>query len=186
MARIAFSDDLLTGHPDVDRQHRALFQVAEALLRLEEPGVEILGKVFRFLESYVRVHFAAEERAMVEMAWPRLEHHRKQHRLFLMRVREIRQAQEGGEPLASLHARLHVLFEDWFVQHIQAVDRPMAEALRAAEAASGKPQELPSVKKLVEQGDLPRSTLRLKEVHWEGDGVPWDERWSRRPPARRS
>lgn len=61
-----WSDDLKTGLPEIDEQHKALIQQFNELLSAcaQNNGQEELTRFVRFLTVYVRIHFQDEEKFM--------------------------------------------------------------------------------------------------------------------------
>jgi hemerythrin len=75
---------LAIGIPEIDRQHRALFERAEefeAAVKARKPAYH-LEELFSYLENYVRTHFEAEERLVRERDFPHLAQHVKEHQDF--------------------------------------------------------------------------------------------------------
>jgi hemerythrin-like metal-binding protein len=130
MLRLEFPDDLLTGHDEVDRQHRMLFDAADRVLAVKEATKDTVVPAIRFLLSYVHYHFRAEEALMDAIAHDRADHHRRQHAMLREAAERIKEAALAGEDLGKLAARLHVLMLDGYVFHIRNVDAPLAAAAR--------------------------------------------------------
>ncbi len=163
MLRLEFPESLLTGHAEVDRQHRILFDAADRVLAVREASRDTVIPAIRFLLSYVHYHFRAEEALMDAIGYDRAEHHRRQHTMLREAVEQVKEAVLAGEDMDRIAARLHVLFLDGYVFHIRNVDAPLAAAARA----KGKEGEdaLPPSRVLVQAGwlssehegvDLPR------------------------------
>jgi hemerythrin-like metal-binding protein len=164
------TDDLLTGHADVDRQHRMLFALARTFAEAQAPDRELVIRSLRFLIGYVAFHFAAEEKAMEDSAYPRRDHHTRQHALLREQVEAIRQGALAGESRQKVAARLHVLLTDFYMQHIRTVDRAFAVfAAKTAIASKTAIAALPTSEALVRAG-------RLDPEH---DGI--ENRWDPRP-----
>jgi hemerythrin-like metal-binding protein len=130
MLRLEFPDDLLTGHAEVDRQHRMLFDAADRVLAVKQATRDTVVPALRFLLSYVHYHFGAEEALMDAIAYDRAEHHKRQHKMLREAAEAVKEAALAGEDLARVAARLHVLFLDGYVFHIRHVDAPLAAAAR--------------------------------------------------------
>lgn len=146
MMQLELTDDLLTGDPDIDRQHRELFNLGNRVLFPERGGEDPREPrhALRFLASYVREHFAAEEAVMRSALLPGLERHQAEHRRFRDELHAlVTQAKASGVDRA-VQVRLHFLLSDWFVQHLRYWDRRLAEALRE-ERASGREHEVPAL-----------------------------------------
>jgi hemerythrin len=128
MQRLEITDDLLTGITAVDDQHRELFRWGNALL-FPEGGVlsrDELINGLRYLEAYVGFHFATEEQAMEQTAYPRSEAHHWQHTHFRREIRELADLAGFEGPSRALALKLHYLLYDWFVGHIRFSDEQFA------------------------------------------------------------
>lgn len=116
----------------VDEQHRALFGAINAFHEAVAQGHEsdAVARTLDFLRSYGEQHFADEESALAGMAYPRLDQHRRQHRLFLDQVSAFRnQLLEGGSGLG--HSMSQFL-GSWLVNHIMVADKAYASFLRGS------------------------------------------------------
>src|ERR1700688_4795249 len=83
----------------LDRQHQALFEVAQelydALSRAE--GMEVAEDVFSRLIDYSTNHFQAEENLMEKQQYPRLKTHREEHRAFADELRNFKKGFHAGD-----------------------------------------------------------------------------------------
>ena len=86
-----WNDTYSIGVPEIDEQHKVLFECIE---RLEAPQDEqqrglSMYYVMEQLKDYVRVHFAVEEIVMRLFDYPGLEAHAKEHRAFSARLEAL-------------------------------------------------------------------------------------------------
>jgi hemerythrin len=126
-----FSDDLRTGHEDIDRQHASLF---EAVNRLHEAmrshsSRQVQGEVLAFLRTYTMEHFGAEESLMGEHGYPELASHKALHDDLVLQVRELEGKYAAGSMTLSIMT-LHFL-KDWLTSHIREHDQKFAAYLRS-------------------------------------------------------
>jgi hemerythrin len=147
VAHLELTDDLLTGNAEIDRQHRELFEQGNRMLFPTDARDE--ARAFRhgmrYLASYVREHFAAEESAMRKAMLPGLERHRAEHQRFRGELRQIVVDAKAGGVDRSMQVRLHFLLTDWFAQHLRYWDKQLAEGLRE-EREAGRVHEVPELK----------------------------------------
>ena len=140
------SDDLLTGHAEIDRQHRELYEQGNRILFPENSRDE--SKAFRhglrFLAGYVREHFAAEESAMRTAMLPGFERHRAEHRRFRAELRQVEFTAKAKGVDRAVQVRLHFLLSDWFAQHLRYWDKRLAEALQE-EREAGREHQVPGL-----------------------------------------
>jgi len=121
----AWTKGLETGHPEIDQQHRTLF---DTLFRLKTAleggdGTHELIKTFDFLRAYAAIHFRMEEEWMARHAYPQAEAHREWHRHFTVQVKALADAPAGDPELKG--AEVVRFLENWFVRHIQQEDLRM-------------------------------------------------------------
>jgi hypothetical protein len=110
---------------------------------------------------------------MDKMNYEKSKQHRNQHDVLRGLVKEIQQEAAGGQPVARLEARVHALFQSWYIYHIQEWDKPLAQFLRNIQAAGGD-QEWPSVERLI---DANKITLGDDEIDLSAIRVVAQERW---------
>lgn len=117
--------ELETGFPELDTQHRKLFDMIEQITGLieaptiDEPAVQTL---IGFLEGYARDHFECEERCMAETNCPTRSVNSEAHLLFLNGVVRFKQdfadKAEKREFLSILQASMRA----WLRNHILKID----------------------------------------------------------------
>jgi len=116
----------------VDHQHRGLFNAVNAFHDAVAAGHESgqVAGTLDLLEAYGAGHFAEEEAMLERHAYPSLDHHRRQHRLFLDQVVAFRsQLTQGGSGLG--HSMSQFL-GSWLVNHIMVADKAYASFLRGS------------------------------------------------------
>jgi len=137
---LRWSEALDTGFADVDREHRQLLDLLNALAHARHTGAGAseLGAVCGRLNRYAREHFQHEEALMA--AWPidaaRRAVHQRAHRAFSERI-ERAGALIDTDPQAVVDHLLSFLV-NWLLHHISGVDARMAAEVRALE--SGTPR----------------------------------------------
>lgn len=137
---LRWSEALDTGFADVDREHRQLLDLLNALAHARHTGAGAseLGAVCGRLNRYAREHFQHEEALMA--AWPidaaRKAVHQRAHRAFSERI-ERAGALIDTDPQAVVDHLLSFLV-NWLLHHISGVDARMAAEVRALE--SGTPR----------------------------------------------
>lgn len=125
-----FSDDLRTGHEDIDRQHAALFETVNRLHEAmrSNSSRQIQGEILAFLRSYTVEHFEAEESLMRENSYPELAAHQALHDDLVLQVKELEEKYAAGSMTLSIMT-MHFL-KDWLTNHIREQDQKIAEYLR--------------------------------------------------------
>ena len=122
MAIFEWDNSIALGIPTIDEQHKALFgwmnKLSEAIKSGDssEEAEEVIWKLI----NYVTEHFGEEERLMLSCGYPGLVAHRKEHDLFVARLREIQvnfvDRHEMGKSVLDF-------LVEWLVCHIKGTDQ---------------------------------------------------------------
>ncbi|UZN23716.1 bacteriohemerythrin [bacterium 3DAC] len=131
MKKIIWSKDLETGFAVMDMQHRELVNKINKLIDVLQ-GVDdefSMDELFVFLEEYVDVHFRTEEMYMDQTNYPEAEEHKRLHRWFEEKVKELhaKYLKEGRS--ASLVEDVEKFLIDWLADHIMGTDKKLAKFL---------------------------------------------------------
>jgi hemerythrin len=130
---IRWDPTLITGVPEIDRQHKQIFARLDSLLEAIRRGSsrEEVGQTLAFLRDYVLTHFKAEEELMSEIAFPGLPSHRAEHDRFVrdLSVLTAEHSRDGASP--SLILRVNSRVSEWLREHIQRTDRELAGYIHA-------------------------------------------------------
>jgi two-component system chemotaxis response regulator CheB len=122
---IVWSDALFaTGIPQVDKEHRDLFDHVNALVSAaaEGKGSEEVLRTVQFLQRYVVEHFRAEEELMSRLKCPAAEENRAAHADFLRKFMALKLKIEREGASEKLAAELEQMVRRWLVNHILRVD----------------------------------------------------------------
>lgn len=135
-----WNDRYLTGLSEVDKQHRKLVTLINALGTIYAEGAEIpeILRVFDELTAYTSYHFQTEESLMDSVAMDETHErsHREAHASFIKQLNEARaQIQENAEEATS---RLLSFLTSWLVFHILGVDSGMALEVKALESGRSR------------------------------------------------
>ena len=130
--RITFDKNLETGDPEIDGQHRELFNRIDRLLAAsrERRSREEVGQTLTFLGDYVVHHFAAEERMMAVADYPEIEAHRAEHARFVQEFGLLYQEFKAEGPTTLFIIRVGNRVTGWLREHIYRTDRSLVEYLR--------------------------------------------------------
>jgi hemerythrin len=91
---------------------------------------EKMGATLGALASYTVEHFEAEERMMVDIAYPGLPEHRRKHEELVRQVGRLVADHEAGR--LTLPLTLARFLVDWLRHHIEEEDMRMIAWSRAA------------------------------------------------------
>lgn len=124
---IQWNDDFLIGIAELDHEHRSLVEDINRLhaeLRAHEERARVeatLGEILARMEA----HFALEETAMKDHAYPHYAEHKAEHEALLDTVTGfIVQYQKG--PGSGAAGALEKTLDEWIVDHILTSDRKMS------------------------------------------------------------
>lgn len=133
MAKLYWSDELLTGVPEIDNQHKEVFeQISQFLLACQKgQGRATLEHTLSYFENYVRFHFEAEERVQQTSGYPQFRAHQRLHAELLEKLADIKVDLARAGVTLSLSMRVMQFWADWFVNHIAKDDKALADYLRA-------------------------------------------------------
>ena len=115
----------------IDEEHKLLVgllnELGEAQARVAPP--ELVDKVLQRLIDYVGVHFAHEERLMLENGYTGAPEHLEAHRHLNERVQHmVEQHRQGSSPALD---ELTIFLRQWLTHHILQTDRDLGAALNA-------------------------------------------------------
>jgi hemerythrin len=130
MSLFQWSEAYSVGYPDIDSQHKRLFQLAEQLhaAMTAGKGKQVLSTTLGNLIAYTKRHFADEEILMQTHRYPLLQQHKVQHQALTEKVVQFQRSFEMGQ--ATMTVELLQFLSNWLTSHIGAVDRKVGEFLR--------------------------------------------------------
>jgi len=125
-----WSPDCSVGVPELDAQHRHLFELAARLQDAVQTGqvARLLGEAFESLAAYSEGHFQAEETLMSRSGYAGLPAHREEHERFRRKVRYFRRSLQLGKP--GVGAEVVEFLHGWLARHIGEADQGYAAHLR--------------------------------------------------------
>jgi hemerythrin-like metal-binding protein len=137
--KLAWTPDLATGHPEIDAQHRALFDTARTIIEAQEQGAggPDLERLLDVLDRYVVDHFATEEAVMRAAGYPLEPQHLMEHGYFASGVQKLRRRLEGRGAGPEAVPLVRDFLADWLAGHVADSDRDLARHLSLSSAAGG-------------------------------------------------
>ena len=119
---------LETGHPKIDTQHKALFELVNGLQTAVEQHADdenAVADAIYGLCGYVVEHFRDEEALMVEYHYPGLGLHRALHERLTGETLSLMARYINGEDIAP--EQLAPMMADWLKNHMLQNDMEMAK-----------------------------------------------------------
>lgn len=131
---LQWTEDLSVYIEEIDSQHKELFDRISKLhdTMRQGKGKEEIGKVFKFLEDYIIVHFGTEERYMIQYKYLDVEFHNAQHRRFSEDFTLLKKGFEkaAADIIITLYGASSLLGA-WWTDHISKVDKALGAFLKA-------------------------------------------------------
>ena len=140
--RLVWQEAYECGEPTIDREHRELFELANALLDASfksESSPQVFSAALEKLLAHVVRHFASEEEVLVRYGYKDLESHRGAHAGLLARAGELKTAADAGK--ATLGDLVEFLANTVVAQHLFKSDK---EYFPLFKKESAKRNALPS------------------------------------------
>ncbi len=123
-----WSEAIVTGLPVIDKQHKALFDMA-ASFRGEGDQIRVM-QTLAMLFDYANTHLKDEEAMLAAIAYPGLDEHKKLHRQFRRMLRQLLD-ESRRLTLDQIADRIEDLINGWFYQHILTVDAAYVDYVKA-------------------------------------------------------
>jgi len=137
MEQLAWSEALRTGIDVIDRQHRGLVDMINAISRRLKANAALNADEVRlllgYLKDYAEVHFGTEEAlmALCALSPAYAQGHHLNHARFLAHVGDM--LDELSEQAVPDGQQILAFLADWLIRHIQGEDQGLARRLRAAQ-----------------------------------------------------
>jgi len=135
MTPFSWDERYKLAHPQIDREHEALFSLAEKVLHSLGNGgdKEKIRDVFARLINYIQVHFSHEEELMDQHLYPGMGVHMAEHRRLIAQVTEYYRQFEADQ-LAVTTETMQFL-RNWLDHHIRQSDQLLVVHIRRRERA---------------------------------------------------
>ncbi|MDR0634775.1 MAG: bacteriohemerythrin [Azoarcus sp.] len=129
--RLHWSDEYSVGIPEIDDQHKMLFELIDRIHTaiLEHKGTAACVEVLDELVDYTRIHFALEQSLMHMGHYPDYEAHCALHRSLVAEVEALQSRIHSGSAAISFEL-LHFL-RNWLSKHIMGEDKKYSEFFAA-------------------------------------------------------
>lgn len=130
MSEMKFDKQLHVGNRLMDREHAVLIEYINTLQKLLDGNSsrQLVGQVLEGLIQYTKTHFYVEEELMYAFRYPDYVNHIQAHEKFKQTMQTLSSEYKQGE--ADITNELMDFLKDWLVNHIQKVDRKLADFLK--------------------------------------------------------
>ncbi len=126
-----WTEDISTGSPVIDGQHKELFRRVNLLLDGIKNGRNTeLNMIFKFLGEYVVSHFRTEEDYMMKYKYPGYSPHKIEHKLFTQSYEVLKKKFEREGATIFLMKMVEKMVCDWLINHIGKRDKDIGRFLK--------------------------------------------------------
>ena len=121
MAFLSWHERFFLDHPEVDAQHKMLFEIVNHFADVIRMGMDDeLGRIMDDLLVCVTEHFEYEERLMNQISFPEVADHTRTHEELIGQLRQMQtRMRTGGHVSSKSVARF---LADWLSNHILRED----------------------------------------------------------------
>lgn len=125
-AWLTFSNAHLVGVQEIDDQHRQLVQMVNGINQsiVKKLDASLIETAFHELLDFTRLHFATEQRLMLQHGYTETDAHQQEHSNLLHKLGDLATQSEQGNDLLILQT-----IKDWLMSHIQHADKPLGSFL---------------------------------------------------------
>lgn len=127
---VEWNDNLVTGIPIIDSQHKHLVAMLTRLGRLR-CGKESFQEAFDELKNYAAMHFKTEQDYMLANSYPSYPEHKISHDKFLEKFKEFEDKINIEKNLIKLGSEIYDYAINWMVEHYSKIDTAFAEYIRS-------------------------------------------------------
>ncbi len=130
MALMTWEESMSIGVPEVDAQHRRLFDMANEVAAILEQGFDrqAVDQALRALCDYAVEHFAAEEALMDPEGYPEYDHHLNEHLNCTTKALDFLEAFSEEKEVDMAEFLQFVAF--WIRDHVLNMDQTLGAYLR--------------------------------------------------------
>jgi hemerythrin len=125
MTFATWHDDLNIGDSKIDREHRELFEMVNALhdaILREEPTIAVKAIVDRLAQHTID-HFQSEEGLMRRYRYPGYNRHKQVHDNLTRKIIKLQKKLAKQE--VAITSDLTAFLQEWLAHHIKGEDRNM-------------------------------------------------------------
>ena len=130
MAYFEWADDMVIDNGSIDKDHRQLVDLVNALHTATSNGrgQEIVSKILDDLIRYTVEHLQREEHLMATVNFKNLVPHKAGHDLFMAKIRDLKKLYDAGS--ITVASQLSTVLRDWLSLHIRRNDKELRTFLK--------------------------------------------------------
>jgi hemerythrin-like metal-binding protein len=146
VALIVWTNAMSVGVDILDADHIIIASLINHIDDAKQSGTDerAVGRILRVLIEHAFQHFAREEEMLEAHGYPRLEEHKREHRLVEEQLQELHDAY-ARTPDPELSREIMEVLHFWLAQHIIKVDMHYKLFLESAITPGGeyRPSSMP-------------------------------------------
>jgi len=122
MAFFSWNDNMSVGVKTIDDQHKKLIELINDFYEhiLSRSNNENISKLISGMSDYIQMHFRTEEEYMTKFNYPDIEEHKKEHEIYVAKVKKLEEDFNSGKIILSFE--ITSFLKDWIKNHIQGTD----------------------------------------------------------------
>ncbi len=131
MPLIMWTNDYSVGDDALDNDHIIIASIINHIneaVRFKADRA-VVGRMLKALVDHAQGHFQREEKLLEQRGYPRLDEHRRMHRVMAGRLSALYDEYQSGSDPAASEETMNVLCA-WFDDHILEVDMQYKTFLR--------------------------------------------------------
>jgi hemerythrin len=123
MAFLTWDEDFSVKIKSIDEQHNKLIELINNFYENIESSSnnDNILKLIGGLKDYTQIHFATEEKYMLRHNYSDYNAHKKEHDMFVSKIRAIEEKIRQGKLVVSFE--ITGFLKDWLKNHIQITDK---------------------------------------------------------------
>jgi hemerythrin-like metal-binding protein len=167
---VTLPQQVMTGIPGIDHQHRALIHWAKTINSIGAEGASpaVLKRAAQFLVAYAKYHFDSEEYAMVATCYDGVAQHSREHAMMRRQLARLNAAITANVHDSRNSAEsMQKLIRGWIQNHISDTDMDFARY--CSQQPETRNLELPSPRELFESGFKVSHVDKVDFVHQAGE-----------------
>ena len=129
---VVWSNNYSVGIKEIDDQHKELLDLVNDLFTHssgnEREERAYFKEVIHGAVSYVKTHFATEEKLLLSMKFPGYAEHKKTHDEFVLTIVKAVKDFESGKRLVL--EKFAYFLKDWVLSHVATMDTQYAQYVR--------------------------------------------------------
>jgi len=132
MTFMPWTDELIVGIDEIDKQHQWLVELTNQLhaqMQQKASDRDNIGQLLEQLIDYTMNHFIVEEELFDRLGYPETAAHKKQHNAFCAQVMGLLTMHDEGEMVGQ---QALDLLKSWLTNHIVRVDKAYVQFFRNA------------------------------------------------------